>query len=166
MWQHTTPNQKTRICISKCNEDKNFLFITVLVWRWTFLFYYKSSLVCTWVPGKKRGMSTFVAGQITCSSKLTFQGILLSSWTQPASFEPKVGIFNFYQCTNSNLIFLDILWNIIILHLQERTWLNSRFSAFQTSASFSCEAQWAIFQCPSNTSCMNYRGADNIKHVP
>ena len=37
---------------------------------------------------------------------------------------------------------------------------------FQTLASFSCNAQWAIFQCPLNTSCTNYRGADNIKHVP
>ena len=40
------------------------------------------------------------------------------------------------------------------------------FKHFQTLASFSCKAQWAIFQCPLNTACTNYRGADDIKHFP
>ena len=64
--------------------SKKMAYITVMVWKWNIFFYYKSNLVCTWAfrcweKKKKRGMSTFVAWQITCSPTLIFQGILLSS---------------------------------------------------------------------------------------
>ena len=73
-------------------EGKKIAYITVIGWKWNFLFYCKCRLVYIW--GKKRGMSPFVAGQITCFHILIliFQVILLSSeatsffWTKNLDF--------------------------------------------------------------------------------
>ena len=61
---------------------------------------------------KKRGMSTFVAGQISCFPPMIYSKDFYFHLKQLASFELKIRIFNFHQCTRGNLTFLDILSNI------------------------------------------------------
>ena len=127
-------------CVSTCNEEK-ITYTTIIVWKWNFIFYLKSNLIYTWhfKCWKKNE---------ECPHLLQDKLVVLTHWyskelffhlKQLASFELRIRIFNFYQCTRGNLIFLDILWNITS---QKRALLNSIcFEHFQTLASFSCKAQ-------------------------
>ena len=77
--QHQT--RKLEYVLARAMKKKNILYnYHSLKMEFLILFQKHSSLYLTfYVLGKKRGISTFLAGQISCFPTLTLQGIFLSS---------------------------------------------------------------------------------------
>ena len=138
--QHQT--RKLEYVLARAMKKKNSLLITVIVWKWNFLFYCKSSLVYTWTIKCREKNEE-------CPHLLQDKLLVLPHWysmesyfhlRQLASFELKIWIFNFYQ-PRGNKTFLDVLWNITFIFTEKNVIEQPFFKHFQTLASFSCKAQ-------------------------
>ena len=110
--QHTTPNQKTGMTVlAHVIKKKNSLYnYHSLKWNYKSNPVY-SSLFMRWEKKNEECLHFSVQDKLVVFPHW-YSKELFFPLRQLASFELKIRIFNFYQCTTSSLTFLDISGNI------------------------------------------------------
>ena len=110
--QHTTPNQKTGMTVlAHVKKKKNSLYnYHSLKWNYKSNPVY-SSLFMRWEKKNEECLHFSVQDKLVVFPHWYSKGLFFLL-KQLASFELKIRIFNFYQCTRGNLTFLDVFCNI------------------------------------------------------